>query len=129
MEFNLRRSPRIHFNCNRIASLKRCAPFVENKNAVLIHRPIEVAYRKSYRGGYIYACVDFMCGNSANGENKFTFLDVVPDGRIVCARCEAAAIEAGLPSSSAITGRHVCIGGVKSVSFCCPLKNKIEGEL
>ena len=66
-----------------------------------------------------------MCGNSANGENKFTFLDVVPDGRVVCARCEAAAIEAGLPSSSEICGRHVCIGGVKAVSPLPPRKNGI----
>lgn len=122
MEVTLRRSPRAPFNCNRIASVKRCAPFVENKCGVLIHRPIEVAYRKAYLGGYIYACVDFMCGNSANGEGKFTFLDVVPEGRIVCARCEAAAIEAGLPSSSEICGRHVCIGGVKAISHCHPEK-------
>lgn len=120
MEVTLRRSPRAPFNCNRIASVKRCAPFVENKCGVLIHRPIEVAYRKAYLGGYIYTCVDFMCGNSSNGENKFTFLDVVPDGRVVCARCEAAAIEAGLPPSSKICGRHVCVGGVKAVSHCHP---------
>lgn len=120
MHVELRNSPRICWNDNRVGYLKRCEPFIENKYAVLIHRPAEVAYRKAFIGGHIYTCISFMCGNSARGKDKFAFLNVVPDGRIVCARCEAAALEAGLPSSSEITGRHVCIGGVKAVSHCHP---------
>jgi len=119
-ETYLRISPRIHFNDNRIAYLKRCAPFVENKCATLIHRPIEVVYRKSRLNGHVYICVDYMCGNGACGENKFTFLDAVPEGRIVCASCEQSAIDAGLQTSSEITGHHVCVGGVKAISRCHP---------
>lgn len=50
MHVELRNSPRICWNDNRVGYLKRCEPFIEN---------------------------------------KFTFLGVVPDGRVVCARCEA----------------------------------------
>lgn len=120
MNVDLRVSPRIHWNDNRCGYLKSCAPFVENKFAVLIHRPLEVVYRKAHLDGHIYVCVDYMCGNSARGENKFTFYDKAPKWRIVCARCEVAALEKGLPSSSELTGRHICVGGVKAMSHCHP---------
>ena len=63
--------------------------------------------------------VHFHCGNVSTGKNKFTFLGGVPEGRIVCARCEEAAIAGGLPSSTYLSGHHVCIGGVKAYSICC----------
>jgi len=118
-EVNLKIPPRIGFNDNRFAYLKKCSQFVENKYAVLIHRPISVEYRKDYLNGRTYLSIVYACGNGANGADKFTLLDSVPEGRVVCARCEEAAIASGLPSSSELSDRHVCIGGVKAVSFCC----------
>ena len=117
IDFPLRTSPR-HRESNRIAYLKKCAPFVENKRAVLIHRPTEVTIHHLGRWGR-HMGVHYFCGAIQSGKDKFTFLYEVPEGRIVCAVCEERALQQGLPSSSELTGRHVCVGGVKAISFCC----------
>ena len=99
-------------------------PFVENRLAVLIHRPKEItSLAPSWRKGR-YAAIHCFCGagftgGDASGAGKFTFLDEPPADAIVCARCEAAAVANGLPSSEQIAGRHVHIGGVKAVRHCC----------
>jgi len=96
-----------------------CKPFVENSKAVLIHRPRMVTMhriREKYRP---HIAVAMWCGNTHAGTKKFTFLDAPPKGRIVCARCEEKAVDAGLPSSSQLAGEHVHIGGVIAVAHCC----------
>ena len=102
---------------NRVAFWKKAPPFVENKRGVLIHRPRTVGLHK-LRGHEPHYAIHYWCGNQSTGSNNFTFMDKVV-GRVVCARCESEAIENGLPSSSELSGHHVCIGGVKAFSFCC----------
>jgi len=104
-----------------------CQPFVMNDRAVLIHRPRTVALFKSLKTPHL--AIGHWCGNTQTGTKKFTFLDAPPDGRIVCARCEAAAVASGLPASSEIAGKHVCIGGVVAAAHCCPTVERAdEGE-
>lgn len=97
-------------------------PFVENRMAVLIHRPYKVNSFK-IDGRRPHIAITYHCGNThCGGEGKLTFLDAPPSGSIVCQRCEDYAIERGLPSSKEITGFHVCLGGVKAVKNCCKEK-------
>lgn len=106
------------FRSARIAVWRDSEPFVENKKGVLIHRPRQVEVYFCLRRSHL--AIKHWCGNGHTGREKFTFLAVPPEGRIVCAHCEANAIEAGYPSSSELAGRHVCIGGVKAISSCHP---------
>lgn len=93
-------------------------PFVENKRGVLIHRPKSVITFKAH-WGEVYPIVDYWCGASASGADKFTFLDEPPAQRLVCARCESEATKHDQPSSELIVGRHVHVGGVIGVRTCC----------
>lgn len=69
-----------------------CAPFVENSRGTLIHRPRSGLLYNLHKTGP-HVAISFWCGMgvSSSGEN-FTFLSSPPEGRIVCARCEAAAV-------------------------------------
>lgn len=96
-----------------------CKPFVENSMAVLIHRPRYVTTHKIGPKWPAHLAVHAWCGNGATGTTKFTFLDAPPDGRLVCARCEAKALSAGLPASADLAGRHVHLGSVVAVQTCC----------
>lgn len=96
-----------------------CEPFVENAKAALIHRPRYVTTHKIGPRWAAHHAVHNWCGSVFTGTSKFTFLGEPPIGRIVCARCEDAAVAAGLPSSSEIAGRHVHTGGVVAVARCC----------
>lgn len=96
-----------------------CKPFVENTRGVLIHRPRMVTTHKIGPRWDAHLAVHAWCGNAATGRKNFTFLDAPPQGRIVCARCEDAALAAGLPSSEALAGQHVHTGGVVAVARCC----------
>lgn len=86
-----------------------CAPFVDNKRAMLIHRPravITFTHRKTP-----YISIQAWCGNHFTGDDKFTFLDFLPTtGKLLCARCEAMATKAGLPSADELNGQHVHLG-------------------
>lgn len=104
---------------------KSCLPFVENKRGVLIHRPRSVVtVAKSVVSRTPYVCVDMWCGNRTVG-GDYTFLASPPNGKVVCARCEAIAIESGQQSSDNLAGHHVHIGGVRAVITCCPDTNEI----
>lgn len=94
-----------------------CLPFVDNKRAQLIHRPKEVTTYVHYK--FPYLGVKAWCNNTFVGD-KFTFLaDIADGGKLLCSRCEAMAIENGLPSSSEIVGHHVHIGKLKPIRICC----------
>lgn len=97
-----------------------CAPFVENSRGVLIHRPRSAATFNLHKHPHIG--VSFWCGMAVSSDGKnLTFLAAPPDGRILCARCESAAIENGLPSADDIAGRHVHKGRTTAVATCCNL--------
>ncbi len=107
--------------CKGVSSIPwiACEPFVENTKAVLIHRPRHVTTHKLGPRWAAHHAVHNWCDSVFTGTAKFTFLAEPPIGRIVCARCEDAAVAAGLPSSSEIAGRHVHTGGVVAVARCC----------
>lgn len=98
-----------------------CEPFVENSKAALIHRVRYVTTHKIGDRWKPHLAVQAWCGNGATGTKKFTFLAEPPEGRIVCARCEAFAVSYGHPPSEAIAGRHVHTGGVIAVAHCCDI--------
>jgi hypothetical protein len=97
-----------------------CAPFVENSRGTLIHRPRTGSTYNNLKAGP-HIGVHFWCGMCvATSKNNLTFLSAPPEGRILCERCEAAAVASGLPSADALAGRHVHKGRTKAVATCCP---------
>ena len=95
-----------------------CAPFIENSRGVLIHRPRNGATYNLHK--YPHIGISFWCGMSMSSDGKnITFLGAPPEGRILCARCEAFAVANGLPSADELAGRHVHKGGVVAVATCC----------
>lgn len=95
---------------------KATLPFVENTRAYLIHRPMSVTTFRHFRNPHL--AVYCYCGNGFCGTKNLTFLSAPQESSVVCARCENAAIAAGLPSSSELAGRHVHTGGLKVVLDC-----------
>lgn len=92
-------------------------PFVENNRAKLIHRPRSVTRYTIHK--YPHLGVGYWCGLHASGDGKFTFLSAPAKDALLCARCEKKAVEAGLPSADALTGRHVHLGVCVPVKTCC----------
>ena len=102
-------------------------PWCFNSRGVLLHRPREVFQMYKPDGSLLrHEIVHFYCENGTCDTGNVIYIDEPNAGMIVCQRCEAAAIAAGLRSSSAIAGRHVHVGGVKAVAFCCSVETKIR---
>lgn len=91
-------------------------PFVMSRNGILVHR-LKAAMSHIFQGKYSHDSADYWCGNG--GVDRL-FFAVPPEGRIVCARCEAMAIAAGEKSSDELVGAHVHIGTLRAVRTCCP---------
>ncbi len=103
---------------SHVASVfKKSKPFVMNDLAVLIHRPRTIALYNLHK--YPHLGIHQWCGNAHTGMKKFTFLDEVPVGRLLCAACEARALMAGLPSADVLCGRHVHLGKMVPKQVCC----------
>jgi hypothetical protein len=122
----LERPKKIHENEYPWSS---CAPFVENSRGTLIHRPRNGSTYNIHRTPHV--SVAFWCGMHTSSEGKnLTFLAAPPDDRILCQRCESAAIANGLPSADDLTGRHVHKGRTVAIATCCDLTTaeKREGE-
>lgn len=96
-----------------------CLPFVENSRGVLIHRPRTGATYNIHKSGP-HVGIGFWCGMSVSCDGKnLTFHATPPAGRIVCARCEAAAVASGMPSADELAGHHVHIGRTITAPTCC----------
>lgn len=93
-----------------------CAPFVENRVGILVHRPKRVTTHTFFKKPHI--SIEYMCGNVASGHDKFTFLAFPSEDSIVCEICERNAVNTYLPSSESLAGRHVHIGRLKAVATC-----------
>ena len=94
-----------------------CAPFVENRRGILIHRPRTVATFTLLKKPHF--SIGYWCGSHANNDaGNLTFLEAPAENAIVCERCEQMAVEAGLPSAYSLAGRHVHIGKLKAVLTC-----------
>lgn len=105
---------------------KEAKPFVLNDRAILIHRPRQVTLYNIHKGPHIG--ISLWCGNQFTGLKKFTFLDSPPEDRLVCHACEQRALMAGLPSSSELAGKHVCVGKLKAVNTC-HIHGAAQGEV
>lgn len=99
------------------AVMKESKPFVMNDRAALIHRPREIQLFNIYREPHV--AIKQWCGNTHTGIREFTFLDQVPEGRVLCATCELRAVLAGRPSADEICGRHVHKGRLFVRITCC----------
>lgn len=96
-----------------------CEPFVENTRAVLIHRVRYVGEHRISKKYEPHLAVETWCGTVYTGMRKFTFLDDLPAGRLLCQRCEVAAIANDQPSAEQLVGRHVHLGKVVAQQVCC----------
>ena len=97
-----------------------CAPFVENRRGLLIHRPMTVSTHTILkRIQRPHFSIGYWCGNHANNDaGNITFLAAPPVGSILCERCEQEAVRAGLPSAESLAGRHVHVGRLKAILTC-----------
>lgn len=107
---------------------KSCAPFIDNSRGTLIHRPRSgTTYNLHTSGPHVG--IKFWCGMGVASDGKnLTFLAEPPDGRILCARCEAAAVANGMPSADELSGRHVHKGSTVAVATCCDLPTNDKSE-
>ena len=123
LRFPLERPKKIHSGQFPWAS---CAPFVENSRGTLIHRPRAGSTYNLHRTGP-HVAVSFWCGMSvSSGGKNLTFLEAPPEDRILCERCEAAAVANGLPSADELAGRHVHKGRTVAVATCCDLTPNVK---
>lgn len=92
----------------------RAAPFFQAR--YLVHRVHHVvSFLEDGQVTHIH--VTYWC--NGGGGNPDGFCEEPAAKRILCARCEAAAVEAGKPAADLIVGRHVHIGGLRAVRTCC----------
>lgn len=97
-----------------------CAPFIENSRGVLIHRPRHGATYNVHK--YPHVAINFWCGMTVSSDGKnLTFLAAPPEGKILCARCEAIAVANGLLSADELAGRHVHVGRTVAMATCCEM--------
>jgi len=95
---------------------KKSLPFVFNPRGVLIHRA------KSVHSNGVFAddtntSVIYWCGNL--GRDPEFYADP-PADKLLCARCELLAVNAGEATADVLAGRHVHIGKAVPVRTCCP---------
>lgn len=100
---------------SRHAYWKRSVPFVISRHGYLVHR-VRSASTHIYRGETQHNSAKLWCGNSFNGTP--VFLAEPPENRLICAVCEANAVAHGLPTSSDLVGRHVCVGRLRVQNAC-----------
>jgi len=98
---------------------KESSPFIENTRAILIHRPRFVVTHKISEKYKSHIAIECWCGNSFTGTTKFTFLDVPPENKLLCARCESVAVKHGQPSAYELTGKHIHLGRLVPQQVCC----------
>ena len=101
----------------KLLTWKSSLPFLDNSRAALVHRPRTVQTVTIHKEPHI--AVLNWCGNGFAGKRNLSFLAAHPEGKLLCARCEAQAVKAGLPSAAELTGRHVHLGKVVAVQVCC----------
>lgn len=96
-----------------------CEPFVENTRAVLIHRVRYVGEHRISKKYEPHLAVETWCGTVYTGMRKFTFLDRIPDGKLLCERCEVAAFAHEQPTAASLVGHHVHLGRCIPQQTCC----------
>ena len=117
LKLSLQQPKRHAMHRDKILPWSSCAPFVENSRGVLIHRPRSAQTITIHREPH--KAIHYWCGNGVAGKRNLSFLSAPPEDKLLCARCEAQAVKAGLPSAAELTGRHVHLGKVVAVRVCC----------
>lgn len=103
---------------------KEGEPFFNSDRGRLIHRVRAVDQiefnSQSYPYGTRYnVLVETWCGSRRLSTDSEGMEREPSGGKLVCERCEQAAIDAGMPSSEELTGRHVHVGRCRVVQTCC----------
>ncbi len=91
-------------------------PFSVNPRGVLVHRVKFVCSHFDVFDQEMRHTTHQWCGNMAHATE---LVSVPPDGRLLCARCEAAAVKAGEKPSAELVGKHVCLGAIRAKRLCC----------
>jgi len=94
------------------------APFVSNPSAKLIHR-VRTLHTHNGIVSPGRLIIDYWCGGRHYCGTDDDLIFEVPNGRIVCERCELMAIAKGELSSSKLAGRHVHVGRMVVKQTCC----------
>lgn len=95
-----------------------CSPFVDNDRAQLVHRPANVTTYKIH--AYPHTAIQFLCGNStSSSKDIYHFSDTIDGTKLLCQRCEDAAVRLGMPSADDLCGGHVHKGKLVPVQVCC----------
>lgn len=98
---------------------KEMLPFVENKRAILIHRPRRATtYNLGPKWGP-HVAINYWCGATQTGRDNFVFHSDPPKQKLVCNVCETRAVMAGQLTSDELAGRHVHKGRLKAIQYCC----------
>lgn len=92
-------------------------PFNVNPRGALVHR-VRAGATHMTPGYPSHDSLEYWCDGCVNGEGV-DLVAVPPKNRLLCARCERNAVDAGEPPASKIAGRHVHIGVMKPVRLCC----------
>ena len=105
------------FNRKHGTPWSSCAPFVDNAQALLLHRPRYVTIYRSL--GEPHLAVHMWCGSGQCGTDKFTFIDSYDGSKLLCKRCEENAVKQGLPSADELLGKHIHLGKIVAQQVCC----------
>jgi len=99
---------------NSVVAWTKSLPFMVNPRAILVHR-VRSAESHLRDGRWSHDVATYWCGNHGRGE----FTDNPPEGRLLCAFCEARAVAAGEKTADELAGRHVHTGTLKANRSCC----------
>lgn len=119
MQLPLKRRAKKHYTPAGYSEIQwiKSAPFVVNSRAVLVHR-IRSATSHLRNNNLSHHSFALWCANVFSGETCHVTHDI-PINLLLCARCEAAAVKAGMPSADSLLGRHVHLGCERAVQVCC----------
>lgn len=98
----------------RSFGIRSALPFVQADRGKLAHRPRRAALHNIWKAPRF--STQYLCGGTVT-QKVDGFLFTNDPTRPVCSRCEALAIQLGMPSASEIAGRHVCVG--RTVVVAC----------
>lgn len=116
------RAPRRDFrDDSRMTQLdySESAPFFVNPRGILAHRVRSIIRLTATWEQHPWWIVEYWCENSGRTNSEDDGLEFDPGKRLVCTRCEAAAIAHGEKTSSELAGRHVCTGALRAINVCC----------
>ncbi len=78
---------------------------------VKLHKTDQKAFRNDYFQEIIW--------ETSGGFSGSAIVEVPPDGRLLCERCEMMAVAAGELSASKLAGKHVHVGRMVPRRTCC----------